>query len=194
MIAIASCSKKSNPKPLPPTSLELSIKDNVGNPISGATVELFSSENDLVDAAKNGVSTNVLSTGYSSSDGTVTFTNLSAIKYYFYAFHDCENNINGGVVTNNALIANTKNNFTCVLSGTGTLKFVNTSSNPYEIYVNGAVFYSSLSGGQTLIHQFATSGSYSIRVLQLSGYIVSPTDKTYTGTLNCGGALTTTFP
>jgi len=38
------------------------------------------------------------------------------------------------------------------------------------------------------------TGSYSIRVLQLSGYVFTPTDQTYTGTLSCGQTMTTTFP
>jgi hypothetical protein len=76
---------------------------------------------------------------------------------------------------------------------TGTLSFVNTSSNPYRVYINGKEEFS-LTGEKSLLMNNMPTGSYSIRVLQVSGYLLFPTDKTYNGTLNCGTTLIVAFP
>lgn len=75
----------------------------------------------------------------------------------------------------------------------GALVFKNVSSNLYRVYVNGSQVVE-LPGGLSYKLAYKPTGAYSIRVLQLNGYIVSPTDQTFTGTLTCGGSLTTTFP
>lgn len=184
-LAIPSSCKKDEPTP---TSLELTLKDELGNIVSGAAVKLYSSQTDW-----NNGSNQVGTTQTSNAAGVVTFTNVSNIKYYWFAEKDCKNNVNGGIASASALTANTINTFNIVLSSTGTLKFVNTSSNPYHIYING-VAITDLNGGSTLSDYYMPIGAYSLRVLQISGYILSPTDKTYTGTLTCGGTLLVTFP
>jgi hypothetical protein len=37
-------------------------------------------------------------------------------------------------------------------------------------------------------------GTYAIRVLQKSGFLVFPTEKSYTVNLTCGGTVNTSFP
>lgn len=184
-LAIPSSCKKDEPTP---TSLELTLKDELGNIVSGAAVKLYSSQTDW-----NNGSNQVGTTQTSNAAGVVTFTNVSNIKYYWFAEKDCKNNVNGGIASVSTLTANTINTFNIVLSSTGTLKFVNTSSNPYHIYING-VAITDLNGGSTLSDYYMPIGAYSLRVLQISGYILSPTDKTFTGTLTCGGTLLVTFP
>lgn len=184
-MTINSCEK--NDVKLTPTSLEVTLKDNLGNIISGASVKLYSSLTDW----SNG--TNEVGTiQFSDASGKVKFNDLSNIKYYWFAEKDCQNNVNGGKTTTSALTANINNTFDVILSSTGTLKFVNTSSNPYRVYINGTAF--DMNGGITQFKYYMPIGSYSIRVLQLSGYIIYPTDITYTGTLGCGQIFTTTFP
>lgn len=169
------------------TKLKLKITDDLGNASVGASVILYASLSDYQN--------NVNMTAIATTDvtGTVTFSNLSAIKYYWFAQKGCLNNVFGTSTTTTALTANVTNSLTCVMAGTGQIKFVNTSTNPYRIYVNGQV-YTDLNGGSIQTTGYAAVGSYNIRVLQLSGYLVTPTDKTYTGNVNCGGILTVTFP
>lgn len=184
-LAIPSSCKKDEPAP---TTLELTLKDELGNIVSGASVELYSSQSDW-NIGSNQIGT----TQTSNSAGKVTFTNVSDIKYYWYAEKDCKNNVNGAVTSANALTANMNNTFNIILTSTGTLKFVCTSSNPYRVFLNG-VATSDMNGGTTLMRYYMPTGAYSIRVLQLSGYALTPTDITYSGTLGCGSTLTTTFP
>jgi hypothetical protein len=92
-----------------------------------------------------------------------------------------------------ALTENFNNTSTTVISSTGTLAFVNNSTNPYAVYINGTYEFDA-AGGETSHSNYRPTGSYSIRVLQESGYLIYPTDQTYTGTLECGQTLTTTFP
>jgi hypothetical protein len=183
---VCSCKKSGTTSP-PTTSLQITVTDNLGNTVQGALVALYSSESDF----NNDVNRVNLQT--TDSKGIVTFSNLQAIKYYWFAQNGCRNNIFGSVMTTNPITANIKNTVTTILQSTGVLKFVNTSTNPYHVYVNNQL-YTDLAGGATKSTEFALAGSYTIRVVQISGYIVSPTDKTYTGTLSCGGTLTTTFP
>ncbi len=184
---ITSC-KKEDKEPEKTTSLEISIKDELGNAVSGASVKLYSSDSDW----KNGTD-QVGSTQYSDASGTVKFDNLSNIRYYWFAEKDCKNNFNGSNTTTTPLTSKTNNTVNSIIYGTGTLKFVSTSSNPYRIYINGSAVFD-MNGGATEIRTYMPAASYSLRVLQLSGYLIYPTDQTYTGVLGCGQTLTTTFP
>lgn len=171
-----------------PTSLELTLKDDLGNIVTGASVKLYSSQTDWSNGTNQ-----VGITQFSDASGKVKFSDLSSIKYYWLAEKDCKNNANGRVTSTSALTANINNTINVILSSTGTLKFVSTSSNPYRIYINGTAAFD-MNGGITQYNYYMPTGSYSIRVLQLSGYLFTPTDRTYTGTLNCGQTITITFP
>jgi PKD repeat protein len=171
-----------------PTSLEITLKDDLANIVSGATVKLYPSQNDWLN------STNQVGTTLTSdASGKVKFSSLSASKYYWLAEKDCKNNVNGGTTTVSALTGNVNNTVEVILTSTGTLKFTNTSSNPYRIYING-VSTSDLPGGSILYKYYKPIGAYTLRVLQISGYALYPTDLTYSGTLACGSTLSTTFP
>ncbi len=171
-----------------PTSLEITLKDELANIVTGASVKLYSSQTDWSNGT-NQVGTTLTS----DASGKVKFSALSALKYYWFAEKDCKNNRNGGATTVSALTANTNNTLDVILTSTGTLKFTNTSSNPYRIYING-VSTSDLPGGSIINIINLPIGAYTLRVLQLSGYALYPTDLTYNGTLTCGSTLSTTFP
>jgi hypothetical protein len=183
LVIVNSCKKEPTP-----TTLELSIIDEFGNIVSGASVELYSSETDW-----NNASNQIGTTLTSNALGKVRFNTVSNIKYYWFVEKDCKNNVNGTITSTSALTANINNTFNVIITSTGTLKFVSTSNYPYRIYINGVVAFE-MNGGTTHYEYYMPIGSYSIRVLQLSGYVISPTDLTYTGTLNCGSTLLTTFP
>jgi len=184
---LLSCSKSSTTAPAT-TSLEITLKDDLGNPVTGATVKLYSSETNYSNGTNE-----VQGSKTSDSKGVVLFDNLSSIKYYFSADKDCLTNAFGGVATSNALTSSTKNMVTCILAKSGTLKINNTSSNPYDIYINGVLKITNMAGGTTQSFK-AAIGTYNVRVLQKSGYVFTPTDKTYSGSISCGTVLNCTFP
>ncbi len=187
---INSCSKD-DPKPTPapaPTRLELSIKDNLGNSVSGASVKLYSSQTDW-NAGTNQIGTTLVS----DASGKVTFTDLSNISYFWLVEKDCQNNVRGAVTTVSPLTANVTTSLNIILSTTGTLKLVNTSSNPYRVYINGTAAVE-MNGGTNEMAYYVPTGAYSIRILQLSGYAVYPTDQTYNVNVGCGQTSTVTFP
>jgi hypothetical protein len=187
-IFLTNCSKNSNPPPPPDTSLEITLTDyNTGLIVSGATISLF---NNLTDFQNR---TNAVDTKATGTNGKAKFTNLATLRYYWYAELGCENNSILPNSTSSVISNQVNNTVNAQIAKIGILKFVNNSSNPYKIYVNGVVVINSMAGNSTQSATF-TSGSYDIRVLQLSGYAVTPTDETFTGTLVCGGTLTTTFP
>jgi PKD repeat protein len=171
-----------------PTALEITIKDNLGNAVSGATVKLYSSLTDWTNGTNQ-----LLTTLTTNASGVVKFSPLSAIKYFWYVNSGCRNNFLGGSTTTNALTANITNTVTTIIDGTGTLVVNNTSTNPYDVYINSVLQVASMAGGTS--RQFtAPVGTYVIRVVQKSGFLVFPTDKSYNANLTCGGTVTTTFP
>lgn len=171
-----------------PTSLQISVKDNIGNPVSGATVKLYSTETDFINETNQ-----VLTTQSTNTSGVVVFKPLTASKYYWKIVNGCQRNIYTSYTSTSALTLNINNLVTCVLGGTGTLTLINNSANPYDIYLNGTLQFVNMAGGSRK-DLLVPTGNYTIRVLQKSGYVLTPTDKTYTGSLVCGGTLSTTFP
>lgn len=182
-MSISSCKKND------PTSLELTLKDDLGNSVSSATVKLYSSQTDW-----NSGSNQVGATQLSDASGKVKFSDLSNINYYWFAEKDCKNNVNGAITTTSALTANINNTVNVILSNTGTIKFTNTSGDPYRIFINGTVAFDIIYGGTIQYKYYMPTGSYSLRFLQLSGYFLYPTDITYTGTIICGLTLLASFP
>lgn len=75
---------------------------------------------------------------------------------------------------------------------TGTIQFVNNSTNPYKCYISGTLV-AVLSGGynQTFTKAF---GTYSCEVIQSSGYVLYPTDKTYSATVSASANAVISFP
>lgn len=188
ILMLNSCKKKEEEVKPDPTRLQITVRDELGNVIPGSTVKLYTSQTDWEKQTNQ-----VGSTQFSDATGNVTFSDLSAIKYYFFAEKDCKNNFHGGAVTTTPLAANITTTVNAVLSNTGTLSFQNTSTNPYKVFVNGVEQFD-MSGKTTSALGYVKTGSYSVRVLQISGYAISPTDETYTGTVGCGQTLQVIFP
>jgi hypothetical protein len=172
--------KKENIAP-PDTSLTIILSDELGNRVSGATVDLYAS-----------LTTNDSTVQITDSKGMATFKGLSPIVYYWAAISGCKTNIGGSVSTTNPIIKNTDNQVGTVLKGTGLIKFTNNSSNPYDVYVNGTLVHEM--DGNSVESDYHVEGTYTIRVLQVSGYLLTPTDETFTGNVVCGGTLTVAFP
>lgn len=190
LVAVFGCKKEETVTPivLDPTSLELTIVNNLGNPIQGANVKLYSSYDDW--------NLGINQVGYtltSNFAGKVKFTNLSPVKYYWFAEYDCQNNVNGAVTTTQPLSNNINNTLNVVLSGTGNVILNNNSVNPYKVYING-IYAFDMAGGSSKDLNYIPTGNLTIRVLQISGYVLYPTDETYSLTIDCGSTITKNFP
>ena len=84
-----------------------------------------------------------------------------------------------------------------VVTCSGDLILKNTSKNPYsvEIIFNGSVKATyRVEGASTKTVSGWDKGDYTVKVTQISGYILYPTVETYTGYLSCNGSLKATFP
>lgn len=174
---------------LNPTALQISVKDKVGNPVSGATVKLYSSFADWTNQTNQ-----VLTTQTTNATGVVIFSPLSPATYYWQVVSGCQTNFLGSIYNVNPLQANITNQATVIIEGTGVLALNNSSSNLYDVYVNGNLQITNMAGGSTR-NIIAPIGNHIIRVVQKSGCtIFSCNDKTYNVTLNCGATITTTFP
>ncbi len=169
--------------PITSTTLEIRLIDESGNSVSGATVKLYKSLNDLQNKVNQ-----LGTTQTSDSDGKVRFSNLDAITYYWFVEKGCLNNVNS-ILTTDALESGKTKVITSTLYETGTLELTNQSAAQYQVFVNGFLFLTA-DAGFVYTYEYVPAGSYSIRVLQVGG----TDEKTYTGNINCSGTLSITFP
>ena len=171
------------------TKLQIKVLDINANVVSGAAVKLYGT---FADWQNN---TNQIGTTLSSnSNGIVTFSGLQSKIYYWDASNGCMNNYNNSYYNINNLTPNAINTFSTIVTETGTLKFISNSTNPYKVEVNGIVAFNSMAGGTTQYLYYKPATNYTVKVTQLSGYVFSPTIKSYTGNLTCGNTLTITYP
>ena len=77
-----------------PTSMKVSVIDNLGNFVDGAAVTLFHNEDDYKNETNS-----VSGTKYTNSKGKVTFKKLESKVYYIYAVKGDMTNIGHGVRT-----------------------------------------------------------------------------------------------
>ena len=176
---------------LNPTQLKFKVIDNLGNTQSGATVVLYKNSTDYTNK------TNPVLTSTTDANGYFLGTHLSSIAYYYRITNGCYDNY-GSTSTNHLstpLTMNILNSFNpIVISSKGSIKLTSTSSNPYEVWIDGNVQLTSMTGGTSYTVNEVPVGNHSVRVLQLSGYVISATDETFTATVTCGGTSTITFP
>jgi hypothetical protein len=76
---------------------------------------------------------------------------------------------------------------------TGQLTFINNSNNPYKVFVNDQVVIS-MQPGKTTQSVYYKAGEVNIKVLQLEGYVLYPTEKTFKGKLVANTTMKTTYP
>lgn len=74
-------------------------------------------------------------------------------------------------------------------ANTGTIYVENLTADPYNININSGAYIFNLQSGYNKTISKCEVGYYTISVKQLSGYILYPTERTYTGTLTKGGTL-----
>ena len=72
------------------TTLHLTVRDEVGNTVEGATVQLFETEEDYTNEK------NVAIEGTTDAKGIVKFKELKAMSYYVIVRKDDKDNSGGG--------------------------------------------------------------------------------------------------
>jgi uncharacterized membrane protein len=77
---------------------------------------------------------------------------------------------------------------------TGTIQYVNNSTNPYQISSNGAVLIASMAGKTSQYSFNLTPNTYTITVTQLSGYLVYPTIESFAPAVACNQTSVISFP
>ena len=177
-----------------PTELKVKVIDNLGNPISGAVVTLYNNKSDYNNFANAVATTTTNTNGYMYFSSNTS--SISTVAYYYYISYGCKDNVHNATHFSTPLVANTLNTYNDILlSSEGTIKVVNNSSNPYEIYIDGIVYNTSLQGNYSQSFTYETVGTHTVRVVQLSGYLVYPTDETFNVTITgCGNTQTVSFP
>ena len=186
-IIFSSCSKDVE-TPIAQTTLQVNVKTSIGSPLAGAKVEIYSNLSDYTNR------TNAVSIKVADYLGVVVFDKgILPIVYYVHAEDGgCKANYLGATKTF-LLTANKNNSFNTTVDSFGKLTFSNYSIYPYKVYVNGKVAIESLQG-LTSKSLYALAGNYTIRIVQLSGYVTTPIDKTSVGSMSCGGDFITRFP
>lgn len=117
-LLLQNCSK--TPEVIKPRLL-ISLKDEAGNSIPGATVRLYK------NAGDPGI------TQLSDTTGIVIFSNLDEALYYWLAEKGCKTNRNSQTTLNRVLISDVILYGNSILSETGTLMITNNSPEPYKV-------------------------------------------------------------
>ena len=173
-MAIFNSCKKDTPAP---TNLELTITDEQGYVIPGASVFLYSSLTDWVNGTNQ-----IGSTVLTNSDGNAIFNNLSSTQqYYWYVKADCRDNNNG--IYTAVLTAHVNNYVPVSVTGTSTIEIQNTSMDPYLVYINNDPEFTINSGIISDVTE--PTGLYTVKVID----ITYGNSTTFTGTLNCSTAI-----
>ncbi len=79
-------------KPLLPTNLRITVLDDIGNVVEGASVTLYASEEDYFEEKKP-----VRETQKTDAKGRVTFKKLEPIQYFVHAQKGDKDNVGDGV-------------------------------------------------------------------------------------------------
>lgn len=76
-----------------PTSLKVLVLDELGNPVEGAEVSLFKTEEDYREGK------NMLVKKTTDDDGEAVFKKLEVMSYFVHAHYEGKTNVGGGVQT-----------------------------------------------------------------------------------------------
>lgn len=115
------CSKPAIIPDLIQPRLFITLKDDSGRSVTGATVRLY----------KNAGDTGI--TQLSDSTGVVIFSGLDTVLYYWLAEKGCQTNRVSQTSLNYSLVPNAILYGYSVLTETGTLKIINNSPEPYKV-------------------------------------------------------------
>jgi hypothetical protein len=178
---LLSCSKTSVNYVPPPTTLTIEAIDVNSKPVAGAFVHLYTSQADMENRINE-----IKSPERTDATGSATFTNLSPIMYYWYAESDCMNSMDYSSNTKTPLTASIQRTIISNLESTGRFALENVSNSPFHVYIDG-IWVFDVNGGSAKITGKMPIGSHLIRCVQISGYVLTPTDESQTFYLtDCG--------
>lgn len=188
LACLLSCKKNSdNPKPAEPTQQPLAVESPTtivvsttslsGDSLYGVSVSLYKGKNDF-DSKK------VYKTATAASNkANVVFSGLESDVYYFTATSMCYGTGDSVFFTNSKIEPNKTTRGVVRLQERVPVKLTSTSTNRYAVYIDERFLFD-LNGGETKT-LYTTSGRHNVRVIQREGYILLPTDKTYTIDAKC---------
>jgi hypothetical protein len=186
VLIIAGCGKSNNA----PSSanLRFTVLDDFGSPAPGATVYLYNSEHDYLN------NVNVVTSQATDNSGTVLFTNLKPIVYYYYIGRstDCSSNYFTTNHLSNSLTGGTTSDVSALINQTGNVNFNNFSADPYYVYFNGTLW--GTVNGKSYTSVVVKPGNYAIHVKQASGFATTPLEEDFTATIATCGAGNVNFP
>lgn len=146
-----------------PTTFELTVKDEAGNPVPGATVKLYVSEQDWNDRMNQ-----VGATLTSDASGKVLFSDLTSANYYFRAEMGCLNNVNGVHVTASPLVLQTNNLMDIIVGETGTLSVTVNRVGVYSVFIDGVNVFD-INGGETKYKYNIYAGLHLVHIVEIGG-------------------------
>lgn len=197
-----SCKKKEDnpqpvlqPQPAPvvqPTTVEVKVIDEIGNSMPNATVTLIKQTFSVALFSNDTTfEYTTIASGKTNDRGVFKTTTDANIKiYYTIEAGECLEQSSSTFIGNTT--PNVNNIVTVVMKNTaGTLKIVNNNDDPFYIYKDGTLWFTA-EAGMNYTYKLK-NGTYSIRALQKSGYLVNPTDATVSKTVSCGTETITTI-
>lgn len=152
-----------------PTTLELTVRDGDGVAVDGATVKLYSSEEDWI-SEENQIGAALVS----DVNGKVIFTDLTDANYYFLAEKDCLNNVNETHSTAVPLLLATNNVMDITVDETGTLSVIVNRVGVYNVLIDG-VYSFDINGGETRYVFNIYAGIHEVRLIATGDYNESNT-------------------
>lgn len=141
------------------TGLFITLKDETGKAVTGATVRVY----------KNASDTGI--TQLSDTTGVVYFPDLEVALYYWLAEKGCKTNRNSQVTLNRPLISGVVLYGFSILSETGILKITNNSPEPYKVsdsLLNVAVVFRDTLNKDAIYIAYPKVASHIIRSEKLS--------------------------
>jgi hypothetical protein len=180
----ASC-KKADPI-IQPTQLEITVVDDLQNIVKGVNVTLFKNE---VDWDKR---SNPVATITTDALGKALFS-VEPQTFFWWADGNCASNRTTSNTSTTSIKANNLSSVSTQIRNQGTLYLENNSTNKYKVEVNGVVIGDLLGKGK-FTNPYALVGSYSVKVTQLDGYVLSPTIKTYSVPVSKCSTTALAFP
>lgn len=181
VVVFSSCEDE---KVEPKTSLELTIRNSLGNPVSGASVKLFTSLEDWKNLSNQKGSTKL-----SDASGKVKFDDLSPSNYFWFAGKGCETNYFGGSATVSPLTKGRMTTINTVLSSTGGILFTNKSNEAYTVSIVGGKSFEM--EGNTKKRVIVKTGSVTVNIAPKSN---PSEEETYIAKVDCGDKQAIDFP
>ena len=191
--AFTSCSGDEDSQVTEKTSLELTLKDEDGNIITTGMgiARLYPTENDW------SYDTNQIGEpGFADANGKITFTNLTAQKYYWRVENGCRNNFTTSITMPQPLVANIANKADVPLTTFFNLQLIKSTAYQdatFMVYINNTTVLTIPAGPD--VHTVPLIPPHSVvRVVQTNN-TPNPIDVTYSDLDgDCGETVTLNYP